>query len=169
MERDFKGVWIPREIWLAEDIGWTAKLLLVEIDSLARCGECYASNDYFARFFSLSKDRISKLISELDRKGYVSVELRYKEGSKQIEKRVITPIPYRQKHLYPVGENAESPIGENAEDNNTFSNNTLNNTDIYSAPALDIAEDNPEFIRYMKICGGDREKALKLYSMCYKT
>lgn len=136
-QRDFKGVWIPKEIWLAKDIGWSAKLLLVEIDSLAMNGECFASNEYLGQFFGLGKDRISKLISELRDKGYVEVKLVYKPGTKQIEKRRITTRGYRRKCIEgigentdtPIGENTDTPIGENTEDNNTIFNNTsLNNT-----------------------------------------
>lgn len=127
-ERDFKGVWIPKEIWLADNIGWSAKLLLVEIDSLAQNGECFASNEYLGQFFGLSKDRISKLISELKEKGYIETKLIYKPDTKQIEKRIITTIGYRRKCLEGIGENNYTPIGENAEDNNTLSNNTSINT-----------------------------------------
>jgi hypothetical protein len=135
MERDFKGVWIPKDIWLNEDLGWTEKLLLVEIDSLAKNGECFASNEYFAKFFGLSKDRISKMITSLNRKGLLEVNLVYKEGSKQVDKRIIKVNPIgenahtpRRKRLDPLGENAYTPLGENAEDNNTSFINTINNT-----------------------------------------
>lgn len=127
-ERDFKGVWIPKEIWLDDNLGWSAKMLLVEIDSLAKNGECFATNEYFGKFFGLSKDRISKLIAELKNKGYIEVKLIYKQGSKQIDKRLITTTGYRQKHLQGIGENNDTPVGENNYDNNTSINNTINNT-----------------------------------------
>lgn len=125
MKRDFKGVWIPRDIWLDQNLTWTEKLLLVEIDSLARNGECFASNAYFAEFFSLSKDRISRVVASLRDKGYVSVSMTYKKGTKQVDKRIITPIGYRREHRDPIGENTDTPISENAEDNNTDMNNTV--------------------------------------------
>jgi hypothetical protein len=34
MERDFKGVWIPKEIWLDERLNALEKIILTEIDSL---------------------------------------------------------------------------------------------------------------------------------------
>lgn len=112
MNRAFKGIWIPKEIWEDDRLGWTEKLLLVEIDSLDNKDGCWATNEYFAKFFKLSKDRVSKLITELRKKGYITVELIYKPESKQIEKRIIkTTIGYRRKHL--------EGIGENNEDNNT--------------------------------------------------
>ncbi|MTN46400.1 DnaD domain protein [Turicibacter sanguinis] len=130
MNRDFKGIWIPREIWLSEDLSITEKVLLVEIDSLDNESGCFASNEYFAKFLKISKDRVSKLISGLCQKGYLKTTIIYKQGSKQIEKRILnTTIGYRQKQLDPLGENTDTPIGENAEDNNTRVNNTFNNTD----------------------------------------
>lgn len=127
MQRDFKGVWIPREIWLNNELNWTEKLLLIEIDSLQRNKECFATNDYFAKFLGLSKDRISKLISHLKKLGYIEVKIVYKDGTKQIDKRIITTMGYRRKQLGGLGENNEGGIGENNEDNNIYINNTIIN------------------------------------------
>ncbi|MED4399817.1 conserved phage C-terminal domain-containing protein [Metabacillus fastidiosus] len=153
MERAFKGIWIPKEIWLDKTLGWSEKLLLVEIESLDNEQGCFASNEYFAEFFNLSKDRISRMISSLKNKGYVTVDLVYKEGTKQIEKRVIRVTDeHRRKHREGIGENAnrygrkqqggigennDTPIGENAKDNNTSINNTVNNTKEYT-PYVEI-------------------------------
>lgn len=132
MERSFKGVWIPKEIWLDESLGWSEKLLLVEISSLDNEEGCWATNEYFAEFFNLSKDRISKLISSLKNKGYLTVELVYKKGTRKIDRRIVKITDrYRCKNLEGIGKNNDTPIGENAEDNNTVINNTKNNTKEY--------------------------------------
>jgi len=34
MKRDFKGIWIPKEIWLNENLTLQEKVFLVEIESL---------------------------------------------------------------------------------------------------------------------------------------
>lgn len=142
MERDFKGIWIPRNIWLDENLNWTEKLLMVEIDSLSSLDNgCFATNDYFSKFFGLSKDRISKLVSSLKNKGYVEIRMQLKAGSKQVEKRIITTKGYRQKQLEGIGENNYTPlvennyppIGENNEDNNTILINTSFNNTIYNS------------------------------------
>ena len=39
-ERDFKGVWIPREIWLSTKLSMLEKIILTEIDSLASENGC---------------------------------------------------------------------------------------------------------------------------------
>ena len=85
--RDFKGVWIPKEIWLNQDLSWMEKLFLVEIHSLDNEDGCFASNAHFADFFGVSKVRCSQIITSLSEKKYINVELIY-EG-KQIIKRII--------------------------------------------------------------------------------
>ena len=124
MNRDFKGVWIPKEIWLDENLTWMEKLLLVEIDSLDAEQGCFASNDYFAKFFQLSKSRISDLIGQLVNKGYITTFLVY-EG-KQVKRREITMvIPIRK---FEGGiRKTEEGYSENAQDNNTLVNNTISN------------------------------------------
>ena len=52
MNRDFKGVWIPKDVWLDHNLSWMEKLLLVEIDSLDAEKGCFASNGYFGEFFN---------------------------------------------------------------------------------------------------------------------
>jgi hypothetical protein len=124
MNRDFKGVWIPKDIWLDENLTWMEKLLLVEIDSLDAEKGCFASNDYFAKFFQLSKSRISDLIGQLVSKGYITTFLLY-EG-KQVKRREITMvIPIRK---FEGGiRKTEEGYSENAQDNNTLVNNTISN------------------------------------------
>ena len=54
-ERGFKGVWIPREIWLSKELTLREKVMIVEIDSLeTEDNGCYASNSYFSEFFNIS-------------------------------------------------------------------------------------------------------------------
>ena len=88
MNRDFKGVWIPKHIWLDENLSWVQRLLLVEIDSLDNADHCFASNAHFAKHLQLSKSRISDLIADLERLGYIKTFLEYR--GKQVIKRTIT-------------------------------------------------------------------------------
>jgi len=127
MERDFKGVWIPKEVWLDENLTWMEKLLLVEIDSLDKERGCFASNKYFAEFFQLSPSRISELVSQLVSKGYITTFLLY--DGKQVKQRILTPtVPIRKREL--GIRNVEEGYSEKAEDNNTILNNTINNKSI---------------------------------------
>lgn len=72
MGRPRKSVNVPMEIWLAKNLSWKEKVLLIEIDSLTSRGrECYFSNSYIAEFLDIKEDTASRLINSLIKKGYV--------------------------------------------------------------------------------------------------
>jgi hypothetical protein len=66
-EREFLGVWIPREIYLAEKLSWTEIILLTEITSLDTDEKgCFASNRYLADFIRIKKETsISRMVKKL--------------------------------------------------------------------------------------------------------
>lgn len=65
-EKQFKGVWIPVEIWEAEGLSWMEKCLWAEISSLGTEDKpCYASNAYLAEMFNSSEASIANMISKL--------------------------------------------------------------------------------------------------------
>lgn len=72
-ERDFKGIWIPAEVWLDERLNPLEKVILMEIDSLD-CGDkgCYASNEYIAGFCQCSESKVAHAVTRLVELGYVS-------------------------------------------------------------------------------------------------
>lgn len=74
-DRDFKGVWIPKAVWLDERLTALDKVILVEIDSLDN-GErgCFASNKHIADFCQCSETKVSKSISDLIKYGYLYVQ-----------------------------------------------------------------------------------------------
>ena len=76
LPRDFKGVWIPKEIWLSEQLSLMEKVLFVEIHSLDNERGCFASNRHFAGFFGVSERQIRTYIASLRQKGFISVVLR---------------------------------------------------------------------------------------------
>ena len=128
MNREFRGIWIPKDIWLNKDLSTNEKVLLAEIDSLGGSSDgCFASNQYFADFFDLSKDRISRLVSGLKNKGYITVELIYKEGTCEVDKRIIKLNPYS--YFYQGVQNHQGGIGENTKDiTNNYNINNNNKT-----------------------------------------
>lgn len=73
--RDFKGVWIPRDIWLDDRLSAIEKVLLIEIDSLSG-GElgCIKSNETLAEFCQCSVRTVTQGISNLKELGLVYVE-----------------------------------------------------------------------------------------------
>src|SRR6185437_10586970 len=74
-ERDFKGVWISKEIWLSEQLSLMEKVLFVEIQSLDNKRGCFASNRYFAEFFSVSPRQIATYVASLKEKGFITVTI----------------------------------------------------------------------------------------------
>lgn len=75
-QRDFKGIWIPKEIWLSDKLSLMEKVLFVEIHSLDNERGCFASNRYFADFFGVSDRQIRTHIASLKRHGFVTVSIK---------------------------------------------------------------------------------------------
>ena len=74
-ERDFKGVWIPKAVWLDDRLNALDKVILTEIDSLDQSERgCYASNRHLAEFCQCSETKVSTAISKLVKLGYVYVQ-----------------------------------------------------------------------------------------------
>ena len=74
MNRDFKGVWIPKDIWLNEELDITEKAIFAEIDSLDGPDGCKASNEHFIKFFKVSESTITRAISHLKKLGLIESE-----------------------------------------------------------------------------------------------
>ena len=135
---------IPANVRYDEDLTPNAKLLYGEITALCNeKGYCWASNTYFAELYKTSTKTISRCISQLVDKNYISLELVYKENSKEIQERRLRLYfgggmdknvhRYRQKCQDPMDKNVHTPMDKNVQDNNTIINNTFNNKDyIYS-------------------------------------
>ena len=74
LNRDFKGIWIPKGIWLDKRLNALDKIILVEIDSLDATEEgCYASNKYLADFCQCTETKISTSIKKLVELGYIKI------------------------------------------------------------------------------------------------
>ena len=70
--RIVKGIWIPIEIWEAQDLSWNEKILLMEIDSFTSKGkDCFISDEYVADLLNTSLRNASRMMSNLIEKGYV--------------------------------------------------------------------------------------------------
>lgn len=74
-ERDFKGIWIPKDIWLSSELSLMEKVLFVEIHSLDNARGCFASNRYFAEFFEVSDRQIRNVIASLKKKGFITITI----------------------------------------------------------------------------------------------
>ena len=74
-ERDFKGVYIPKEIWLTPELTGYERLIFMEIYSLDRKFGCIAHNEHFAEWLGISERQVQDYIKRLKEKGLLSVEL----------------------------------------------------------------------------------------------
>lgn len=73
-QRNFKGIWIPREVWLHPNLNTQQKCLLAEIVSLEGDEGCYASNEYFMNFFKCSKEKIQKDLQVLKKEKLIWID-----------------------------------------------------------------------------------------------
>ena len=139
--RDFKGVWIPKEVWLNKDLSIIEKCLLVEIDSLDN-GEkgCFASNEYLATFFNLSESRMANIISDLKKRGFINqiyFDGRHR-GLRIVKSEVWFTENNKADSVKTVKQNTRK-----REHNNTM-NKTTNNTDY-------IIENPSDFTHFAKV------------------
>lgn len=120
-ERDFKGVWIPKAIWLDDRLTALDKVILTEVDSLDQ-GErgCYASNKHIADFCQCGEWKVSTSISKLTKLGYLYVQ-NFDGRQRELKSRLanFTSQPC---------EKPKADLGNSRESNT--SNNTATNTDI---------------------------------------
>lgn len=146
--RAFKGIWIPAEIWLNENLTMTEKIVYAEIDSFcSNTQECFAGNKHFAYLIGISENRISHIIASLEKKGYIKRHIIYKQGSKEIEKRLLrTTIGYcHQKQRGIVADN-NGGIVKNNKDISTSVTNTITNTDSIGSVSADTTPKRKKFI-----------------------
>ena len=90
--RDFKGVWIYKNLYLSRDYTPNEKFLLLEIYSLSngKNKQCYANNRHFADFIGVKENTIQKAILKLEKNGHIRREYTYKNGTREIASRIIT-------------------------------------------------------------------------------
>lgn len=78
---------IPADVRYDESIPPNAKLLYGEISALiGKEGFCYASNAYFMNLYGFSDPTISRLISQLEKAGYIRREME-RDDSGQVKRR----------------------------------------------------------------------------------
>lgn len=84
-ERDFKGAFIPKDIWCNRELSGDEKLMWGEIFSLDNDFGCIASNEHFMEMFGFANTRkAQRIIKSLRDKGYVTVEINKREDTRVI-------------------------------------------------------------------------------------
>lgn len=139
-ERDFKGVWIPKAVWLDRRLSALDKMILTEIDSLVSEERgCFASNAYIADFCQCSEAKVTKSISLLIKLGYLYVasfngrqrELKsclskniYEAESENVSGCSVKNTRQGSKFYEAESENVRESKLDNKQDNNIFNNNS---------------------------------------------
>jgi len=140
---------ITAEVRYSKNINANQKLLFAEITALSNStGVCWASNNYFATLFDCTPQAISKWIKILEKNSFITCEYIRKEGSKEIEKRLIKGINHSFKGINIGFKGINTGLGgyqhtikENITSINTINNNLINNnTENTSTKESDISK-----------------------------
>ena len=87
LEPTFTGIWIPKNIWLCDELTPTQMFVLMQIHSLDGPFGCKASNEHLAEFFGVHKNTMSEHIQNLLQKDFISVN--YKNDDPSLGNRII--------------------------------------------------------------------------------
>lgn len=131
---------IPADIRYDKELNANARLLYGEITALCNeKGICWASNEYFANLYGVSKSTITRWISQLVSKKYIFTKMFYKKDSKEIEKRIISVNNFKE----------NTPISKNED---TYTQNCVDN--IQAKMSIGV---------YAKMRGGYQQKCAREY------
>jgi len=86
---------IPASVRYCADLSAQEKILYSELTALSNVkGYCWATNNYFANLYKLSKETVSRQISKLASLGFIHIKMIYFEHTKQIiERRIYIATP----------------------------------------------------------------------------
>lgn len=116
---------IPAGVRYDKQLPQGAKILYGEITALSnKNGYCWASNDYFAKLYSVSNSTIQSWLKSLEDKSYISRAIKYKSGSKEVEQRFISLAPHPENYTTPPRKLGD-PHPENGQENNTSINKNI--------------------------------------------
>ncbi len=95
MEQDkigMESLYIPKEIMKLlqnKELSLQEAFTLSIIDFLDSRGECFASNEFFGKSLGVSTERARKIISSLYDKKYINRKVIYKNGTTEVDKRIL--------------------------------------------------------------------------------
>ena len=111
--KEFKGIWIPYEILTDTKLNDKEKIIYSMILALSKENECIMSNAYISKLLDITKIQASRIVNSLEKKGYIKIQMIYKENSKEIALRKITPI---NKYVNTDKQICNNPINKNVKD-----------------------------------------------------
>ena len=124
---------IPAEVRYSKKLTPNAKLLYAEITALSNMnGKCTASTQYFCRLYEVSRASIQNWLKLLEKNGYITRDVKYRQGSKEILSRSIKLVDNPSLNIYT--------------DNTNININNTNLTDsnrkaFFKKPTLDQVKD----------------------------
>lgn len=132
---NLKGIWIPIEILTDNKLSDKEKIIYTIIIYLGKEKRyCYLMNKSISELLNISITQVSKLVNSLKDKGYINIEIIYKENSREVEMRKIIPIEEKlntlfNKSLIPSPTKLQYPTREKFKDNKKYNKN---NNKIYN-------------------------------------
>lgn len=131
---NLKGLWIPIEVLTDKNLSDKEKQIYSLIIFLSQEKKyCFCTNKTISELLNISVTQVSKLVNSLKDKGYINIEMIYKENSKEVEMRKLIPIEEKlntllNKSLIPSPTKIQYPIEEKFKDNKYNKNiNKINN------------------------------------------
>ena len=121
--KEFKGIWIPYEVLVDKNLNDKEKMIYSMILYLSKENDCTMSNTYISNLLNICNVQASRIINSLKKKGYVKIEIVYKQNSKEIALRKIIPIieyvnTYKQINDESINKNVKDIINNNKIYNN---------------------------------------------------
>lgn len=164
-EREFKGIWIPKEIWESTNLTAIEKVVFAELDSLDGDEGCYATNEYLADFCKCSVPTITRTIAKLKSLGYIT------SVSGDGRRRIIKMIRQTNHDDDADSSNGLGRVITVISRENNILNNRLNNIDIPPISPTGEQSDDTVFegfwAAYPKKVG--KQKAMKAWKAAMKS
>jgi hypothetical protein len=121
---------LPANVRYDKELTSSEKVFYCELTALAnRYGFCFASNNYFAKLYNVSKITISRWVSKLEQKDYIKTQM-IRDGKQILQRRIY--IINSEKGINidvknPINIDVKNPINIDVKDNNINNNNTRYN------------------------------------------
>ena len=159
MEREFKGVWIPSEIWLDARLTLVEKALYAEIDSFSGNGKTFhKSNETIQLEYGVSRPTISKAIKKLTDFGFIEAAFdgRTRHLTVQADRKIFTG---RGKESF-----GQQEKNLRAEGKNSTSTNTIERTEENTSKKRGTRpKDLDEVLESFKKVGAEESEALAFF------
>ena len=92
---------IPADVRYDKNLTPNSKLLYAEITALCNMnGKCTASTEYFCRLYEVSRASIQNWLRLLEKNGYITRDVKYRQGSKEILSRSIKLVDNPSLNIY---------------------------------------------------------------------